>query len=51
MDERFEEIFKILPKKPESWNVADVSTWLAHLSMSKYQDIFSRKSLISGKLG
>lgn len=45
VDERFEQIFEVLPKKPECWTMGDVIEWLKLINMEKYSDKFSRSFL------
>ena len=41
IDERFETLFEVLPKKPESWTINDVLEWLKLINMEKYAAQFS----------
>lgn len=45
IDERFETLFEVLPKKPESWTINDVLEWLKIINMEKYAAQFSRPDL------
>lgn len=52
IDERFETLFEVLPKKPESWTINDVLEWLKLINMEKYAAQFSRSELTTRrKLG
>jgi hypothetical protein len=37
----FEELFKVLPKRSVTWNVADIETWLQFIGLSSYAPQFS----------
>ena len=47
IDERFEVIFEVLPKKPEFWTINEVAEWLKIINMEKYTEQFSIESLTS----
>ncbi len=47
IDERFETLFEVLPKKPESWTINDVLEWLKLINMEKYAAQFSTLLLTS----
>ena len=41
-EEKFEVIYKVLPKKPELWTITDVETWLKSIHMERYKDDFGK---------
>lgn len=49
VDERFEAIFEVLPKKPECWTMDDVVEWLKLINMDKYSDKFRKSDLKQAK--
>jgi hypothetical protein len=50
MDERFEALYELLPRKPECWTMMDVIAWLKLINMDKYLDKFSKNlSLCRGE--